>query len=210
MSDARRVIERLEKLKAEVTRPEPFYQRHQREWQEISRRIIEQTLVALQPADVTAEVWHLKVGEIASRLTSTLLVEPEEVGVVFALAPRLQFDPSDSPGTFTLANLSIADVEEWVRKGRDKSSPDEPGKNLDERDAGKTDLQIAWRIMYALKLQKPGWERLMDVLREFVGLEAVEAIELLYPELLKAWLEQFSVVAARDWRNYVARLVAAV
>ena len=101
-------------------------------------------------------------------------------------------------------------MEEWVRRGREKDSPDEPGKNLDERDAGKTDLQIAWRIMYALKLQKPGWERLLDVLRQFVGLEAVDAMELLYPELLKAWLEHFTVAAAREWKAYVAQLVAAL
>lgn len=210
MSDARRVIEKLGRLKKQVTRPEAFYLGHRRQWEEMARRVVEQTLVALQPGDIAAEAWLVKVNEIAARVTSTFLIESDEVGLVFEIAPRLDFDPSDSPGTFTLSNLSIADVEEWVRKGREKGSPDEPGKNLDERDAGKTDLQIAWRIMYALKLQKPGWERLMEVLREFVGLEAIEAIDVLYPELLKAWLEHFTVVAGRDWRVYVARLVAAL
>lgn len=209
MSEVRQLITRLEKLRDTLTDQNNFYREVRGPWTELARRVVEQTLVAVQPSNVDAELWQLKITQISARVTADF-IRDEEIGLVFAVAPRYEAGIPEDPTTFTLGNLAIQDVEQWVAAGREKESLDEPGKNLTEIDAGKTDLQIAWRVMYALKLQKPGAQRLLQVLREFVGLEAEEAVDLLYPELLKAWLEHFAVRAPEDYRGYVHRLVEAV
>lgn len=209
MSELSRLVNRLERFREEIADPMNFYREVKEPWTELARRVVEQTLVAVQPSKVDAEMWQLKITQISARITAEFISD-EEVGLIFAIAPRYEIGMPDDPTTFTLGNLSIHDVEQWVAAGREKESPDAPGKNLDERDAEKTDLQIAWRIMYALKLQKPGWDRLLNVLREFVGVEAEEAADVLYPELLKAWVEHFAVRAPADWRAYVHRLVEGI
>lgn len=210
MSEVRQLINRLEKFRDKISDPRNFYREMREPWTELARRVVEQTLVNVQPHDVDSQLWQIKIVQISARVSVMDFLEADEMGLMLSIAPRYESGLPDDPLSFTLGNLSIHDVEQWVEAGREKSSPDDAGKNLDERDAGKTDLQIAWRIMYALKLQKPGWDRLLSVLREFVGLEAEEAADVLYPELLKAWFEHFAVRAPQDWRNYVHRLVESI
>lgn len=208
MATPREVIAKLERIRDRLQKPSEFYERVREPWLELLRRVTEHTLTALKPGDIAPDLWQQKAREIASRVTS----EPQEFGLIFSLSPRLEvidLAKIDEPQNFRLGNLAIADVEQWVAEGRTKASPDAPGKNLDERDVGKSDLQIAWRIMYALKLQKPGWDRLLDVLRQYVGVDAVDAAEALYPELLKAWLEHFQSRAPADWQRYVREVVSA-
>jgi hypothetical protein len=202
------LISRIERFKERVENPRPFYDRYRSSWLTLAKRVVADTLVALQPPDTDPQRWQVQVAEIADRVSIDFIEEADETGLILALPPRLIPDPEDAPAHFSVGNLSIDDVVRWVEAGRGKSSPDEPGKNLtQEQDAGKSDLQIAWRVMYALKNQKPGWDRLLDVLREYVGLEAESVAEALYPELLKAWLEYFSVRAVDSWRTYVHQLV---
>jgi hypothetical protein len=209
MSDLRTAIAKLEKLNTRLRDPLPFYRQQSIEWRELARRIVEQTLVSLQPANVTTEEWQHKIVEISARVSSAYIFNDREIGITLSIAPRIEFDPAnEDPRTFTIGNLSIQDVERWVAEGRVKTTPDAPGKNFKKMDADKTDLQIAWRIMYALKLQKDGWDRLLGHLRDFAGLEAEDAAEALYPELLKAWLEHFTVRCVADWRRYIQNLIA--
>jgi hypothetical protein len=207
MSTVRDVIARLEKLKAKLEDPRPFYLRHGRSWLELSRRIVQDTLNVSQPPGIEPEQWQEQVMHVAARVAILFSEDEDGTGFVLALPPRLMPDPFDNPEHFSIGNISIDDVRRWVEAGHAKVSTDEPGKNLTEIDAGKTDLQIAWRVMYALKLQKPGWERLLGALREFLGLEAETIAETLYPEILKAWLDYFSVRGADSWRAYVHELV---
>jgi hypothetical protein len=206
------VIEKLERIRDRVSQPQLFYRKVQLEWTQLARRVVEQTLVALQPPDIEPVEWLAKVTEISARVVAIFVNDEgpsrtSSSGLSFSIQPRIGTEEPDTVAGFTLGNLSIQDIERWVRAGREKTSPDEPGKELDERDVGKSDLQIAWRVMYALKLRKPGWERLMAVLRDFVGLQAEEAAEAIYPVLLSSWLEHFAVRAPSDWREYVRELV---
>lgn len=209
MSQVRSLITRLEAFREKVQDARPFYRQMQSSWTDLARRVVEQTLLSLRPGELAAEAWQQKVDALAARVTADFL-DGEEIGLAFSLAPRPPLEFTDDPRTFTLGDLKISDVEEWVARGREKASPDDPGKNLDGRDAGKSDLQIAWRIMYALKLGKPGWDRLLGHLRDFTGIEAEDAAELLYPELLKAWVEFFSVRAPAAWRTHLHKLVAEI
>jgi hypothetical protein len=191
--------------------PLEFYRRYLGSWEDLARRIVETTMSAMQPADAEPEKWRATVEAIAQRVAVGFIQDENEVGISFTITPRVGFDPTnENPGTFTLGNLSIQDVLHWIEAGHGKSSPDEPGKNLGEVDAGKTDLQIAWRVMYALKLQKPGWDRLLDALRDFVGFEATSAADALYPELLKAWFAFFSDRAPQAWQRYWHELAEGV
>jgi len=201
------VISKLERIRERVSHPEAFYREMQSEWTQVARRIVEQTLVALQPPGVDPAEWLAKLTEISARVVAEFYDDTVESGISFSIAPRVGTEEPDTVAGFTLGSLSIQDVERWVAAGREKSSSDDPGKELDQRDAGKSDLQIAWRVMYALKLRKPGWERLMDVLRDFVGLEAEEAAEEIYPQLLLGWSEHFIVRAADDWREHIRKLM---
>jgi hypothetical protein len=209
MAEIGAVIGRLERIRERVSQPQLFYREVQLDWTQFARRIVEQTLVALQPSTIDPQQWLFKITEISARVAAEFIDVDIESGLTFSIGSRVGTEEPENAASFTLGNLSIQDVERWVHAGREKESPDEPGKNLDERDAGKSDLQIAWRVMYALKLRKPGWERLIDVLRDFAGLDAEEAAEAIYPDLLKSWFEHFAVRAPADWREYVRRLITA-
>lgn len=207
MSTLDAVIGRLERIRAGVSRPELFYREVQRDWTQLARRSVEATLAAMQPPDVDSTQWLAKITEISQRIVTEFYNDETESGLSFTIGPRTGTEEPATTHGFTLDNIAIQDVVKWVEAGFEKDSPDEPGKNLDERDANKTPLQIAWRIMYALKLRKPGWDRLMNVLREFVGVEAEEAADAIYPELLKTWFEFFSVRAPAAWREYIHGLI---
>lgn len=207
MSTLDAVIGRLERIRTGVSRPELFYRDVQRDWTQLARRSVEATLVAMQPPDVDSTQWLAKITEISQRVVTEFYDDETESGISFTIGARVGTEEPVSTHGFTLDNISIQDVVKWVEAGFEKDSPDQPGKNLDERDANKTPLQIAWRIMYALKLRKPRWDRLMNVLREFVGVEAEEAADAIYPELLKTWLEFFSVRAPAAWREYIHGLL---
>lgn len=201
------VIEKLERIRTGAQRPELFYREVQRDWMQLARRSVEATLAALQPADVDSTQWLAKITEISQRIVTEFYDDETESGISFIIGPRPGTEEPATTHGFTLDNISIQDVVKWVEAGFEKSSPDEPGKNLGPIDAGKSPLQIAWRVMYALKLRKPGWDRLMGVLREYVGVGAEEAADAVYPELLKTWLEFFSVRAPAAWRQYIHGLV---
>lgn len=207
MATLDQVIAKLERIRSGITQPQVFYRSVQREWTQVARRSVEATLAAMQPANVDPNEWLLKITEISARVVAEFYNDETESGIAFAIYPRPGTEEPTEAHSFTLGNLSIQDIVKWVEAGENKSSPEEPGKNWGPIDVGKTPLQIAWRIMYALKLRKHNWERLLVHLRDFVGLEAEEAAQDVYAELLKTWMEFFSVRAPAEWREYIHGLV---
>jgi hypothetical protein len=203
VSQLRGFIAKLERLKTAFDLRE-FYAAHLDRWRERARRITVAILENARPVEADAETWRRRVAAESARLTGTLFVQADEVGVILSLGIRPPGTDSTDPGHYSIEGISVEEVERWVAAGRTKGSPEDPGKNLDERDAGKSDLQIAWRVIWSMKLRKNGWERLLGHIQEFLGAtdEAAEASAQLYAALLEAWVAQLGPEIRQDFRDW--------
>jgi hypothetical protein len=209
MGSLAQTIAKLQALKLALSRPTEFYSNYLPQWQEHAQRITVAILRHSRPPETDPDDWQRRIETEAARLSALLFFDADEIGAILSLGIRPPVPQSD-PRHYTLDNMSVKDIERWVEAGRGKQNPDDPGKNLDERDDGKTDPQIAWRIIYALKLRKEGWERLLGHIEDFLGLEAGAAPGL-YREILQAWLEQIGPQIRADYRAWIhGRITAAM
>lgn len=202
-------IARLLALRQALGRPTEFYALHVEQWREHAARIVVAILQNSRPADANAEDWRRRIDTEAARLSALLFFDFDEIGVILTLGIRPPVPESD-PMHYTLDQVSIQDIERWVEAGRGKTDPDAPGKNLDERDAGKSDLQIAWRILYSLKLRTGHWDRLLWHIQTFIGSDDVGAATGIYTEILQAWMEQLGPQIRRDYRAWLSGKMRAI
>ena len=199
--DPREAIEKLQGLKANLGQPLLFYVGKQVEWEALATQIAYDTMTALCPPHIDAELWQQAVETATNRIAvSSHLVE---IGIVIALSEVPMDAASPDPKHFSVRGIRIQDVERWVQKTRDGTLEKDVGKRLDKRDENKSALQIAWRIMHALKLQKAGAGGLEEAIRKFLGAEAMSEVEALYPHVLTVWLEFFVPLAYNDFREWV-------
>lgn len=190
-------------------RPQDFYAENYLAYRDLARAVALQVLTNLRPGDADPAIWAGQAQVLANQVVAYLVTE-EEVGIMIALdqeAASGQPAAATDSRNYQLSGLTVAQVERFVAAGRQKESADEPGKNLDERDDGKTDLQIAWRIMYALRLQKPGAVGLEAAVQRFLAAEKRGDAQGLLPEVLKAWLAVFAPRVLGDWRRFVHRVI---
>lgn len=202
MSAVRGLIEKMKALRADVTSPHVFYEAHREPWLALARRTVREVLANLRPAETDAEAWARQI-EFTAEAVAAHLLALEDAGVVITLSTV----SLDAPDLAPRLGFSPEEVKRWVAEGRGENETG-LGKRLDERDAGKSDLQIAWRILYALKLNKSGAEGLRAALNKFLGRETGADVGALYPEILRAWVEVFTVQAGEDWRKWVTGRVA--
>lgn len=208
-----KTIAKLQRLR-ETLRPDAFYQSHRTRWQERAHRIAVAILRNSRPADADATQWAARVEAEAARISSALFLDEDSVGVIISLGLNPAGVAIDSPQSYNIAGLSVSEIERWVAAGREKENPDDPGKNIDQvQDVDKsgrpkTDLQIAWRIIWAIKLQKPGVPGLIAAIQKFLGAENAEAASGLYGEILNAWLEQLIPEIHADFRHWFRHTVA--
>ena len=199
MSAVRNVIGRLEALREELSQPAVFYAEHRAAWLELAKTVVRQVLANLKPIEMDAGQWQRQIVLAVDRVAADLLSE-EDAGIMISIgALPIGADPED-PRHYATAGVNVDEVMRWVEAGRDAEMD---GKRLGGDDEGKTDRQIAWRILYALKLNKPGAEGLRTAILKFLGRESGESAEVIYPEILKAWLDVFTVRAAADFRKWV-------
>lgn len=201
---ARVVIGRLQAIKAVLENPLEFYALHLADYRQLASTVAFQVLTNLRPPDADPALWEQQANQLAALVAAHL--DTEVLGLTISLA-EAKSGPLD-PRSFSINGLAISDIERFVQAGRVKEDRDEPGKNLDERDDGKTDLQIAWRIMYALRLQKAGAPGLEAAIMRFLSAEGRTEAEKLLPEVLKAWVDVFTVRAGADFRKWVDAGVA--
>jgi len=200
-------IVKLRGIQQRLSMPERFFAEHLEDWRELARQVTHDTLTALRPPESDPDQWAAGVVTAVARVVTYLLTP--EAGMIIALgAPAPDAEPDD-PRFFELGGIPVADIERWVRESRAGILPEELAKRLDERDEGKSDLQIAWRILYALKLQKPGSEGLEKAIRRFMGFDSVKSMEAIFPELLRAWLDHFIPRASADWLVWVRKQIIA-
>jgi len=191
------VIERLKGLREELGSPVVFYAEHRDDWLKFAKAIVRQAMLNLRPIGVDHEMWIRQVDLAAARVSVDLLGE-DEAGVIVALGSSSADDPMFEAID---GNLSLDQIEAWVQAGHGGQAG---GKRLDERDALLSDEKIARNVLYAMKLGKPGTDRLRAAILEYIGGEIAEQAERLYPEIRKAWVDLFSVKCASDWREWVA------
>ena len=205
MSAVRGLIAKLAGLRDEVTTPRVFYAAHREAWLELARRTVRDTLVNLRPDKMDAEAWARQV-ELAVGHVSVHLLELEDAGLII----RLNSETAEGEDTADVAQrfgFTLEEIRQWVEDGR---AGEKGAKRIDERDVLKSDLQIAWRIIYTLKFNKPGADGLRAALNKYFGAAAGTATAELYPEVLKAWAAVFTVQAGADWRQWISSRVRAV
>lgn len=205
MSALKAAIGRLKGLQQVLANPVDFYAERQAEYRELARTTALMTLTNLRPDGADPGLWAQQAAAFSNRVGAGLA----GVGIVLTLEEQPIVAAVDAPARFALNGLSIAQIERFVAAGRVKESADAPGKNLDERDESKSDLQIAWRIMYALRLSKPGSAGLQAAILRFGAAEQRGSMESLLPQVLKAWETVLRPKAKADFQAWVHRNVAA-
>lgn len=208
----RQAIERLEAIRCALRDLHPFYAEHVEVWTATAQNLAMATMAAMRPEEVEPEIWTERTRELAAAVAAELLGNEAMAGMAIRLAAgeesvdAKEIDVTD-PKTFRLGDISISDVEQWVEAGRNGTAPEGVGKRLDERDARKSNLQIAWRVMHAMRLDKNG-DRLKAAIGRFMSWETGLNIDRVLAEILRTWGEAFAVIARDDLEAWIRRVIA--
>ena len=138
----------------------PFYREVLPQWHATARAVAVATMAGMRPEEVASEVWTERTAELAEAVVAEFIAEDAVAGVAIRLETgnEEEADPTEinvvDPKYFRIGEVAISDVEEWVAAGRDGTAPEGVGKRLDSRDDRKSNLQIAWRVMHAMRLGK--------------------------------------------------------
>ena len=209
MSAVRGLIAKLQGLREELITPRLFYAAHLDSWRELARTTVREVLLNLRPAAtpdgaaVDPEAWARNVELAAEHVSTTLLTI--DAGMIIRLATESTDGPvADVAQRF---GFSLEEIQKWVADGREGVAN---AKRIDDRDANKSDKQIAWRIIYTLKFNKKGAEGLRAAVGRYFGQTASNEVAALYPEVLAAWVEVFTVQAAADFQQWVSSRVRGI
>ena len=193
-------IERLKGIRAQLERPADFFAVHRAEYVAALRVITVRELTLIKPDDQEPEEWALHVQVVADCITSAL-IEEIATGIRFWLSPEVQPQIEEisgpTPGIFALDT-----VKEWVAAGR---AGEDGGKDLDDRDIGKSDAEIAKRVWWAMYEGRSLNSH--DRIRAFLIAQGIDLMREALPSLLNAWKQNIIVPMRKDWRKYVGEVV---
>jgi hypothetical protein len=203
---------RLEKLEKKVSNPLAFYEAHKEEWLSLAREFSDEYLMNARPAGIEPDQWEGTIRDALSRISATLISAPALTGLTICLSDLATEEgaPGENPFNLMLQNdnLTVEQIRRWVAAGRTKTSPDDPGKNIDPiEDAGLSDTQIAYKVMKAIGGMHENWERLVGHIKEFLMFEGEVALQGVADGLLEGWCAVFLIHAGRDWREWIHRQV---
>lgn len=206
-----RFKERLQGLEKNLSKPEAFYEEHKEEWLSLAREFADEYLMNARPANIESDQWDNTIRDALARVTATLINKTYLTGLIICLSDIAGAEENgEDPFSLILRNdnLTKAQIERWVAAGRNKASPDDPGKNIDPiTDEGLDDSQIAFNVMKAIGGMRPNWERVVLHIKEFLMAEGEDALQSLAEGLLQGWIAVFLLHAGRDWREWVHRQV---
>lgn len=203
MNDAALFVMKMKALRQALGGVHLFYAAHVKEWREQARTIAIVIFQNARPADADADEWHRRVATESERITGTLFMQEDEVGAVLALALRPPSALPDDPAHYSLDGITVSEIERFVAAGR---AGEPGGKAIDYIDENRTDLQIAWRIIWAIKTRKGNFPGLIAAIQQFLGGHEGEATAL-YGDILKSWLEQLGPRIRGDFREWVGMTV---
>lgn len=189
-------VQRLRGVKARLEEPVDFFAAHKDEYRDLCAEVTVRELTLARPDEVTEEEWLFRVETLAGNIQAALL-EETETGVRFWLSPAAQpqLEPiaGAQPGLFGLET-----VQEWVAAGR---AGDEEGKQLDDRDMGRSDEQIAKRVWWAMYTGKSLNSH--DKIREFLVTRGTQLLAGMLPQLLNAWKQNVIVRMRKDYQLFL-------
>ena len=193
-------IERLKGLREQLAKPADFFIAHREEYVAALRVITVRELTLIKPDDQEPEEWALHVQVVADCITSAL-IEEIATGIRFWLSPEVQPQIEEisgpTPGIFALDT-----VKEWVAAGR---NGEEGGKDLDSRDIGKDDAEIANRVWWAMYEGRSLNSH--DRIRAFLVAHGIALMREALPSLLNAWKQNIIVPMRKEWRAYIGNVV---
>ena len=200
MSDLQRIIGRMKRLRDELSSPAEFFAEHRGPWLSLAQTIVRQVLTNLRPGEVPPDAWARQVEQTAQHV----VLRPDGGdGVAIELAERGADAPQETGDVMQRTGFTVDEVRGWVAAGR--VGGDTLGKRLDERDDGKSDLQIAWRILYALKLNNSGAGGLRAAIEKYLGRQLGVDAEQFYPAIEAAWRDVFAARVLEDRQQWVRR-----
>lgn len=223
-------INRLRGIAQRVSPVAEFYAERRSAWHEMAVMTAQSVLAALQPPDAEPEAWAASVRSALARISTMLMTDVSDAGgqLLFAqgrpggLAIRMKRGKVEADPARQQTGMTMEDLLRWIKAGRDGAeysplgdgaffvSPAGNGKSIEFlMDGKKSDLQVAWRILWAIRLAKGGASRIPGHVRGFAGAKHADSIEGLYPQILKAWVAVFRPRARRELRAWVRRRMKA-
>lgn len=208
----REAINRLKGIARRVSPVAEFYAERRQAWHELAVTCAQNTLLALAPPEVAPDEWARSVENAVSRISATLITavtqdggqmlmsQGQTGGINLALSKG-----SEVPAAQQAGPVSMEDLLRFIRAGRE-GHPD--GKRIEYlMDGSKSDLQVAWRMIWSMRSGKGGASRIADHVAKFTGSQHASAIEQLYPQVLIAWVAVFLPRARRELKAWVRRRV---
>lgn len=183
-------IGKLRKLKASLENVWTFYRANIDTYEAMAKSIAHGVLIALPPPDVEPDEWQRSVAAFVDRVDAIFVHSQAASGLILRMT-RIRAAGAEKEGDLPpipgMKNMDVKDITRWVAAGRNKTSvgPD-GGKNLDERDFGKSDNQIAFNILYAVRQGRDNG--IMVHVERFVGAEHSGDAEDRSPQILAAWI----------------------
>lgn len=184
-------IGKLRRLKESLENAWTFYRANIDTYEAMAKSIAHGVLIAMPPEEVEPSEWQKSVATVVERIGAFLVNSKEASGFILRLASTDASAGSDNdiaapiPG---MKNMGVQDIVRWVEAGRNKTSKDaEGGKNFDERDFGKSDNQIAFNILYAIRQGRDNG--IMTHISQFIGAAHTGEAHDRSPQILAAWID---------------------
>lgn len=210
--NVREAILRLSRLKLNLQNAWQFYRANADTYENLAKQIAHGVLIATPPPDVTAEQWA-RTTETTVRWIGAALVASSKVnGLIIGMAsaknatldeavgPDGEFTPS---GVTDFVTASLDDILAFIRAGREG---DELGKDLDRRDYGEDDHNIAFNILSGVK--KGNGDGVMHHIHKFLGKKHEAHAHDRSPQILTAWLDIIVPRVRADLEAWVRTQIA--
>lgn len=202
--NVKEAILRLSRLKLNLQNAWQFYRANADTYETLAKQIAHGVLIATPPPDVTAEQWARTTDTLVERIGAFLVANSKVNGLVLRLATET-IGTGQNTGEFVpgASNVTVADIVRWVDAGRE-GDPD--GKRLDDRDYGKSNQQIAFNILYAVRQGRGNG--VIDYVQKFAGVSQQNEAHDRSPQILTAWLDIIVPRVRADLEAWVRTQIA--
>ena len=193
-------ILRLSRLQTALNNTWEFYRSNLDTYEELARITARNVLTSLPPQDVDPAQWERTVETIVGRIGTFLVASSKAGGMIVRLAAEASEHVEGTRATMVPGrNISIADIQRFVAAGR---AGEEGGKRLDDRDYGKSDTQIAFNILYAIRQGRDNG--LLGHIADYLGMQHETTAGDLSPQILAAWIDIIVPRVRADLAAWVA------
>lgn len=198
-------ITKLSRLKVTLQNAWQFYRANIDTYEEMAKAIARNVLIALPPPGVEPAEWDRSVDTVMTRIGAFLVATTRMNGFILRLATETMGSGQNTwfnvPGTTA---VTVADIVRWVEAGR-HGDPD--GKRLDDRDFGKSNEQIAFNILLAVR--RGMGHGVIGYVEQFMGKTHSEAAHDRSGQIAAAWIDAIVPRVRADLEEWVRQQVKA-